>query len=245
MKKMNLNYNFSIETQLQKTQFLHSNEKIINTVHNNDKKDPKLLVITNIRMIVFDFLEKEQEVRFNENIKIFNFDQYLLVTSLSHFMGKDLIVGDSKTKIIIKKIDNEEVNEIIQLVNSLKVSQNTQRNNLDTNIRQTETNFSEKHSNNNSHQKSFKHLKTSHEQKHLHSVPRGHKVAFTENQRYCRHCGIKYNLSETSCQNCGESFTLTPLLDESSDLEEKKLCPYCNAKLTSSDLFCSECGMKV
>ncbi len=239
----------SLINVLNKTNLFQKHEKTVNLFQNKDKNLKKLIVITNLRVVVFDFLDKEQEIRLNENIKSFNFDQEFIYKIISHFRSTDLILENPETKCMIQNLDSMVADQIVQLINNLKASNYTQSSSYTKS--EIRPNSYQDHRHTRDHQALNRHKNQVHGTKHNHSSMTFENIKKEGTQKYCSHCGTSYNTSTTSCFKCGQIFLPKPSLTEdtisfkSLDEEGMKLCPYCTAKLNISDIFCSECGSKV
>ena len=241
---MNTMEQISIENVLQKNALLHSNEKLVDVFENNDKKDKKALVITNLRVLLFDVHGKEHEIILNENIKFFSLNQNFFVSTSTHFLTTDLILSDTKSEVTMRKIDKEDAIKIKEIIKTLKFSRYTQKNTDDKNNEPMRSHDQINYKHTKSHERSF--IKNKSHSKRHHRLPiRNEMETFQKSHKYCTHCGTAYNPQESSCKTCGEILTLKRDLEKTIDQETYKFCPYCNTKLYESDLFCSECGLKV
>ena len=234
-----------IDNELYKNKLLQRGESILYLFQNKEKKQKKSIVITNKRLLLFDYLEKKQQPIINENFFTLNFDHIIRLKTINHLLWSDLEIDSSQFKFMLKKFDKKDAVQIEKILYNMKEKQIKINDRLNITYHpleriETYSPFNKHkydHSRGRNH-KNFHHRKESKFNKA--NVQKDSEIK----QRYCSHCGTKKFSPEPYCLECGE--LLQPRIpNDSNHNEEITLCPYCNAKTYVSDIYCSECGNKL
>ena len=234
-----------IDNDLYRSKLLQIGESILYLFQNKEKKRKKTIVITNKRLLIFDYLEKKQQPIINENFFTLNFDHIIRLKITNHLLWSDLEIDSSQFKFIVKKFDKKDAVKIEKILYNMKEKQ-IKRNNQSNNTYHPQERI-ETYSPFNKHKYDHSRVRT-HKNSHHRKESRFNRYNIQKEseikQRYCSHCGTKNHSLELYCLECGES--IQPCIqDDSKYNNEITLCPYCNAKTYVSDIYCSECGNKL